>query len=329
MKSRVLSWFVASSLLGSVSAARAQVNAESSPAPVEARSPNVVEAERRFSEAVAHMDAKRYAAACPLLKQSHALDPSSGTLLNLGDCYEQLGSTGSAYRAFEEARELAVRSGKSDRASVAEIRTRRLAQVLRRLTLALPAERPPNLAIRVDGELLQVSNPTTQLLVDPGTHEVVASAPGHVESRLSVPAPEPGGTTLVRIPPLTPLSSVTTGSDERAGASHFNGREIAAIVTGGVGVAGVVVGSVFGLRSQSKHDESDRYCSGNVCRDPRGVELMNQARSAGNASTVSFVVGAVALGTAVTLLLFELPSDDTAATQVGLGPDGVRVQGAW
>jgi len=330
MKSNFFFGLLTASWLGA-GAAHAQVPAESPVAPAESRSPNVVEAERRFNEAVAHMDAKRYDAACPLLKQSHALDPSSGTLLNLGDCYEQLGSTGSAYRAFEEARELAVRAGKSDRAGVAEIRQRRLAPLLRRLTLTPPADPPPNLAIRVDGEPLAVSGASSELIVDPGSHEVVASAPGYVESRLSVAAPEPGQTTLVRVPSLTPLSSVTSAQNEgeRGGSSPLGGRQIAAIVTGGVGVVGVVVGSMFGLRSQSKHDDSDRYCTGNVCSDPRGVELMNEARSAGNASTVSFVVGAVALGTAATLWFLELPSDSGTATQVGLGPGAVHWRGAW
>lgn len=328
MKSKFVLWIVWSSLLGVAGAARAE-SATQMAAP--ARPPNVIEAERRFNEAVAHMDAKRYDAACPLLKQSHALDPSSGTLLNLGDCYEQLGMTASAFLAFEEARELAVRSGKSDRASVAEIRKRRLAQVLRRLTLTLPADAPANLAIRVDGQLLAITGENAELIVDPGAHEVVVSAPGFVESRMSVTAPDAGGSTLVRIPPLAPLSSVTSAPNagEAPGSESLSGRQIAAIITGSVGVAGVVVGSVFGLRSQSKHEDSDRYCSGNVCRDRRGVDLMNQARSAGNASTVSFVVGGVALGTAATLWFLDLPGDAGTEARVGLGPGAVHVRGVW
>lgn len=329
MKSRLV-LFVVSMLLGTHGVARAQSPTGAPAASAEARSPNVVEAERRFNEAVAHMDQKRYDAACPLLKQSHALDPSSGTLLNLGDCYEQLGLTASAYRAFEEAKALSVSSGKSDRASVAEVRMRKLAKVLRRLSVSLPAERPQNLAIRVDGEPLAISGETTELIVDPGTHELLASAPGYVESRVSVVAPEPGLTTGVSVPPLTPLSSLTSApNDGSDGTSRFSSREIAAMITGGIGVVGVVVGSVFGLSSRAKHEESDRYCSGNVCRDQRGVELMNEARSAGNASTVGFVVGGVALGTAATLWFLQLPGDGGAATQVGLGPGAVQVRGVW
>lgn len=317
-------------MLGAGSVARAQSPAAPPAAAPEARSANVVEAERRFNEAIAHMDQKRYDAACPLLKQSHALDPSSGTLLNLGDCYEQLGLTASAYRAFEEARELAVRAGKSDRVSVAEVRMRRLTKVLRRLSLALPADRPQNLAIHVDGEPLVISGDPTELIVDPGAHELLASAPGHIESRISVTAPEPGATAPVRVPALTPLSSVTSApTQDAAGSARFSTRQIAAMVTGGIGVVGVVVGSVFGLRSSSLHEESDRHCSGNVCRDPRGVESMNEARSAGNVSTVSFVVGGVALGTAATLWFLDVPSDEGTATQVGLGPGAVHLRGVW
>ncbi len=328
MKSSLV-FAVVSLVLGAGGIARAQSPSAPAAAPAEARSPNVIEAERRFQQAVALMDQRRYDAACPLLKQSHALDPSSGTLLNLGDCYEQLGSTASAYRAFVEARELAVRARKSDRASVAEIRAQRLAPVLRRFSLAPPEARPPNLAVRVDGQPIALSSENTELIVDPGRHELWASAPGFSEVRVSVTAPDPGQTTRVSIPPLTPLSAVASAPDESTGSARFSSRQLAALITGGIGVAGVVVGSVFGLKSSSKHERSDRYCTGNVCRDPRGVELMNEARSAGNVATVSFVVGGVALGTAATLWFLELPSDRGTATQVGFAPGVVHVRGTW
>ena len=290
----------------------------------------MIEAERQFNEAVAHMDQKRYDLACPLLEQSHALDPSSGTLLNLGDCYEQLGQTGSAYRAFEEARELATSTNKGDRARVAEIRMQRLAKVLRRLTIAPPENGTTELVIRVDDQPLPLTTAPIDFVVDPGPHDVRASAPGFVEHRVSVAAPDPGQTTLVRVPPLTPLSAASAApSDESVRAQDFSSRQIAALVTGGVGVAGIVVGSVFGLRSQSKHDESDRYCTGDVCGDRRGVELMNQARSAGNASTVSFIVGGVALGTAAALWFVRFPGDGDSGAELGLGPAALHVRGAF
>jgi serine/threonine-protein kinase len=288
----------------------------------------VVEAERRFNEAVALLDAKKYELACPLLEQSHGLDPSSGTLLNLGDCYEHLGRTASAHDAFEQARELAVRTGNRDRARVAEIRKERLTKVLRRLSVAPPAAAPPDLVIRVDDAALALSSSSTERLVDPGMHDIRASAPGYVEYRVSVSAPEPGGMTPVQIPALVPLSGATSApSDDRA-VKGLNGRQIAAIATGAVGLTSVVIGTVFGLRSRSKHEDSDRYCSGNTCRDPRGVELMDQARSSGNASTVAFIVGGIALGTAGALWFIPI-GDGATSPQVGLGLGAVRVRRAW
>jgi hypothetical protein len=297
--------------------------------PSVARSADVVEAERRFNDAVALMDDKKYEAACPLLEQSHALDPSSGTLLNLGDCYENLGNTASAYDTFEQARELAVRTGNSDRARVAEIRKSRLVNVLRRLSVTPPATPPAGLVIRVDDEPIATSSSGTERLVDPGTHEIRAGAPGFMEYRTRISAPDPGATTSVQIPGLLPLSGTSSGAPDDRAARGLHARQIAAVASGSVGLAGIAVGTVFGLRSRSKHEDSDRYCTGKRCHDLRGVELMNQARSSGNVSTVAFVIGGIALGTAGALLLIPVAGDGATAPQVGLGLGAVSVRGAW
>ena len=50
----------------------------------------------------------------------------------------------------------------------------------------------------------------------------------------------------------------------------------------GMGTAGVVLGSVFGLVSMSKHKQSDDHCDGAGCGDQTGIDLRDSARSAGN-----------------------------------------------
>jgi hypothetical protein len=96
-----------------------------------------------------------------------------------------------------------------------------------------------------------------------------------------------------------------------------------------LGAAGVVTGTVFGLRSQSKHEQSDQYCTGSRCRDERGITLMEDARSAGTVSTVSFIVGGVGLG-AATVLWFVRPfSREAAAVEVKVGPAAIRIAGRW
>jgi hypothetical protein len=318
-------------LVGSVCALCGYAEAWAQPTPSEQRpAAAVVEADGLFKQAAVHMDRREYGAACPLLERSQALDPSSGTLLNLADCYEQRGATASAYRAFEEARELSIRTQRTDRADVAELRKKRLVPSLRQLTVVLPNAYPESLLVYLDEKPLPRSSWNVPVPVDPGPHSLRASAEGHSDYSTTLAAPGPGTTLSVSIPPLMPLtrsSAAETPQDDKAGG--LDGQQIAAIACGVLGVAGVTTGTVFGLRSKSKHEESDRYCSGNTCADRRGVELMDEARSAGNLSTASFIVGGVGLGAAAVLWLARPFGNGAAQAEIGLGPAAIRVRGRW
>jgi hypothetical protein len=57
------------------------------------------------------------------------------------------------------------------------------------------------------------------------------------------------------------------------------------------------------------------------------VDLKSQARSAGNISTVGFIVGGVGLAGAAVLWLTA--GSSSSAPQVGLGPQGVSVKARW
>jgi hypothetical protein len=285
------------------------------------RSANVAEAELLFKRAAAHMDAREYDAACPLLERSNELDPSSGTLLNLAECYEQRGLTASAYGTFEAARDVSIRTGRKDRAEVAELRKRRLEPRLRRLTIVPPSAPPKALVIQLDGKPLPTTLWNVPMPVDPGAHLVRASADAVPDYAIRVPAPEAGATTSVPI---------TLHRDRpEANRPHLDGQKIGAIACGVLGAAGVATGTVFGLRSRSKHEQSDEYCTGSRCRDDRGVTLMEDARSAGTVSTVGFIVGGVGLGAAAVLWFVRPFGREAAAVEVGVGPAAIRVAGRW
>jgi hypothetical protein len=100
------------------------------------------------------------------------------------------------------------------------------------------------------------------------------------------------------------------------------------LVAGGVGVAGVVVGSVFGLHSKSKHDEAAQYCDGSVCNDQRGVDAGESAHSAGNVSTVGMIVGALGLGGGV-LLWLTAPQSKEQHAELRLGLGSIQLQGKF
>jgi hypothetical protein len=304
--------------------------AQPSNAPAGTSSPasNVAQAESLFHQAVQRMDQGDYASACPLLEQSQALDPSSGTLLNLGDCYEHTGRLASAWRTFTEAETLALAGARRDRAEVARARKVGLLPRVSHLKL-IPPERPVvALRVELDGHPLEGAAVDAPVAVDAGDHEVRARAPGYEDIVLRVGAGEPGSTTVVKIPDFSRHAPARAARDGGASPFSLDAQDVVAISAGGVGVAGVIIGTVFGLKSQSKHAQSDDYCTGHTCQDQRGVELMNEARTAGTISTTAFVIGGVGLATGAVLWLAR-PFGLRANAAVAVAPGSFEVRGAW
>jgi hypothetical protein len=291
----------------------------------------VSEADRLFKEGVGRLDAGDYASACSMLEQSQSLDPSSGTLLNLGECYERLGRTASAFRAFAEAGRLAAATGRADRVQVAELRRERLGPQLRKLTIVPPAEQIQGLTVAIDDRALSPADLREAVPVDPGAHVIRATAPARREVVLQAEAPEPGATREVAILGLPLVAAAPAETESPAGratvAAWQRPAAAACAVFGGIGV---VTGTVFGLRSASKHEASDEYCDGDVCSEQEGVDLMKSARTAGNISTAAFIVGGIGLGAAAVLWFVPFGREGQPQTaQVGLGPGTVRVRGTW
>ncbi len=317
--------------LASLDEAKAQDTATPK-APKSSTPSAVAEAERIFERAVKRLDAGDFPGACPLLEQSEQLDPSSGTLLNLGDCYEHLGRTASAWATFGEAARLASATGRADRVQVAELRRDRLVDKLRRLRPLPPSQPVVGLSLYLDDRPLPSSAWSTPVAMDPGRHAFRATAPGRADFVQVLVAPAPGVTEDLPIPELA-LAAPAPSDAERAARADQSGlgpQRTAAIASAGVGAVGLIVGSIFGVRSMVKHHESDAHCNGDICADRAGVELMDSARAAGNVSTVAFVVGGVGLGAAAVLWLVPVGSTATTRTaEIGFGPGTARLRATW
>jgi hypothetical protein len=61
------------------------------------------EAETAFQSGRRAMDEGRVREACALFEESYACDPATGTLLNLGNCYDQLGEKARACTVWKRA----------------------------------------------------------------------------------------------------------------------------------------------------------------------------------------------------------------------------------
>jgi hypothetical protein len=117
------------------------------------------------------------------------------------------------------------------------------------------------------------------------------------------------------------------------------GQRFAGYVVGGVGLVGLGLGTIFGLRAQSKKSDADNSCDGAGCTNQQGVDSMDAAHSAATVSTVTFAIGGAAMAGAVLLLLTAPSAPEPAqAAEPGslhlvpaLGPQsaGLTLTGNW
>lgn len=274
---------------------------------------NAAIAQKLYDTAMQLMAEKKYAEACPKLAESNRLDAGMGTRFYLGDCYENLGRLASAWALFTDVADEAKRTKQTGRESVARERAEKLEARLPKMTLQVPdsVATIPGVEVR-DGDNV-VKRPLwgQPLPVDPGKHTIAVSAPGR-RSWITTLVLKEGAAETVVIGELSKVGSA---------------RQIGAIALGSVGVASIVAGSVFGLQARSKwrNEVVLKSCEGGVItlcdlEDANARLEQSGARTDATLSTVTFVVGGVALAGAAVLALW--PQDKR-----GEGPaSAVQVQ---
>jgi hypothetical protein len=322
--------------------------------PVRAGSGDVAAAQALFDQGKKLMAANKFAEACPKLEESYRLDPALGTVLNLANCYESQGRLASAWSRFIEAQDMAQAGGHASAQQVARDRAAKLAPRLSHLVIdATTSASVAGLEIKRDGVVIGNAQWGVPIPADAGSHAVTAAAPGYTTWESKVELAANAATATVHVPALeaepvaapssVPVasSSSTTPSSESAqpaplapDASNTSGlgsQRTWALVAGGAGVAGIAVGTIFGLMSKAKHDDADAICPGGDCgTNQEGVDRWNDARSAGNVSTVAFIIGGAGLATGAVLWLTAKPaSAETATAAVSAGPSSLWITGRW
>jgi hypothetical protein len=280
---------------------------------------------RLIEQAVELFKAREFARARELFEDAHELYPSARTLRSLGLTDFESGHYALAIRELEAA----LNDPRKPLAEKQRYEVQAVIEHARDFVGTLEIQlNPPDAQLRIDDR--EVAAGTVQL--DAGSHLLRARAPGYAyaEWRLDVQPGETTSTTLTleRLPEPPPPPLVSDLPPEPYDAT----QRTAAWIVGGVGVAGAIVGSVFGVISIVKHNESDEYCQeDNTCDDVRGVEAMDAARAAGDISTVAFVVGGVALAAATVLLITAPEERDGAETSasLGIGPGSVTLRGVF
>jgi serine/threonine-protein kinase len=107
-------------------------------------------------------------------------------------------------------------------------------------------------------------------------------------------------------------------------------RRIVSYALVGAGVAGLGVGTFFGLRAMSKNDDAEERCPNTRCNDREGVSLAEEASDAATISNVAFGLGLAALAGGVVLYLTAPgTSDEAAPIAASFGPSGISLKGSF
>jgi hypothetical protein len=287
-------------------------------------------AEALFREGRQLMARGQFPDACPKLAESQRIDPQIGTLINLAACHDAEGKTASSWAEYSDAAAQAVRSGRADHESLAR---RKAAEVQIRLSrVMMKATRSiDGLVVTLDGARLGAGALGTPLPIDPGPHAIKAEAAGRVAWSSTIEVGPGPATQTVTLPDLA-LAPPGAGS-EAAGSPSFPesiapapGVSPLAWVSSGLALAGLGVGTYFGVRAFSKNDAAAIACPHDACT-AAGIELDQQGRTAATVSTVAFAIGAAS--TLATVGFFVFRRSDPAAPQIAISPLGVGVRGAW
>jgi hypothetical protein len=263
--------------------------------------------------------------------------------LNLGDCYEHLGRTASAWNEFGEAVSAAERAGRADDQAEAQKRQSALDPKLSKIVIHV-AKASPGLVVKRDGTALDSAAWGIAIPVDPGSHTVTAEGVGRSPWSTTVNVTDLGKTVTVDVPdstpspvvspvvapvpvvpespPLPPLQASVAGPAEtpRGGStSYWTGQRIGGVAVAGVGVVSLGVGGILGLAAKSKFNSAEGEPS------PLRETDSASAVSLGNVATGFVIAGAVVAAAGLVVWL-TAPS---ARVQVGMKGGQVLVKGSF
>lgn len=258
-------------------------------------------AQDRFRQGRAAFKEGHYHEALEHFRKSRELYPVPGTLLNLASCEEKLGLVASARRHFTEAA-ARLPEGDARRAHARKAMTQLYPRVPH-----LRIDVAPRIAavatVTLDGAPVEPSSLGAALPIDPGPHVVLVKAPGMPEQRHHVVLEEGKQIDLVvgrRASEGAPSAARPPGGDDPV----TNGKRIAGIVIGGVGIAAIGGGSAVSM-----------------------VAVNDSSRTGEALSWVAILTlttGATAVGTGIYLMATSTSDDDSdaakPAAQVGLTP---------
>ncbi len=289
----------------------------------------------------------KYAEACPKLAESYRLDPGTGTLYNLSDCYEHIGRTATAWTGFRDVAAASKAAKRSAREQDARDRVAALEPRLTKLKIRV-TEIADDLKVTRNGDTIGSEMWGIALPVDPDSYTITASQPGKKKWEKTIVAKGEGFTAAVVIPvlepatgtppvipppePITPLPEPDPEPPDRTNESPRSWQTPLGISLQGLGAAALGAGIIVGVLAKSKADDAD--CDEEGICSPDGLDQRDAAVTQGNVATGLFIGGAVFAAAGLVVWLTAPSSDDeqqddTAQLAFKLMPTGFALSGRF
>lgn len=301
-------------------------------------------ADALYNEGRALLKAGQRAAGCAKFEASLALSPATSTMLNIARCHEQDGKIATALGDYTRALYLNRDTPGVERRTALEQIARAgisaLTPRVPKLRVVLTAP-PPGLEVWSDGKAIPPAALGEALPVDPGQHEVRASAPGYLPVTRSVSVEE--GKSVELPLTLTRAPAPTTEPRRPTPAPTGSWSRPLGIALTSVGAAGLVVGTVTGIVSLRKVNAIWMDCGGPICSPKNSADSdpLEFAKLLGNVSTASFIAGGAFAAAGIALLVVH-PGDghvspdggvhsatSPVSVRLSLGLGGLGVEGSF
>lgn len=282
---------------------------------------NSLRAEKLFREAASLIEQGQFEQAAKKLEQSQALEPALGTLLTLALCYEHLSRPQEAWAQYEQV--LAYEAPPHAESAAIE-GVKRTLPLLPRVRLQASSELPAEARLLHNGRELSLRYLTRPLALKAGEHRFAVRVQNETVWQKTVRVGQHAAERVVLVEVLRSAEPL----DARP-----SGYRYAAWGAAGLAAGATVLGTAFLLRSIAKRDAADAHCEGRACRTREGVQLRDQALTAGNVATAGYTIAAVgAVAASVLWLGFPATADEApseAGVRVGFGLGSVQLSGRF
>ena len=315
------------------------------------------EARKHYDRVIELVDDGQPEGAIVEFQRSYDLTHHFAVLYNIGQVFVSLAKPVEAVDAYQ--RYLADGGKRIPAVRRAEVEQEIARQKARIATLEIRGL-PEGAGVRVDGKEIGKAPIAAPVRVGVGTHTIAASAEGYdpgetevtvagedqkvVDLVLAKHVVEPPTPTVAQVVPVVPAEPVlapaliapvvSTTVEPPVKQQSVSKMRIAGIVSGAVGVAGIVAGTWYWLTAKSRHDDAMSNWNQNY---NKAQQQQGQAQEFVTTGNISFIAGGTLAALGVVPYFLGAPDGQTATpgthvllmSAVAPGFAGLNAGGTW